>query len=115
MGNWFDDSKYGTMYDKQTAREVMTKALKEIYEEKDLSLIHNSYGYVYERFVKYGEAADQLLHGNYNIQYIGELIKTERENHTFEVTDDPTIEERYPGVVRDHWYNYDYAGRRIGA
>ena len=112
LGNWFDASIKGTMYDKLTAREVMTKALKAIYESKKISKIYNSYGYVYERFVGYEEAADMLMKGDYNIKHISELIKAEADNHTFELVDDPTIEERYPNVERDHSYNYDCFGRR---
>lgn len=108
MGDWFDSSIKGTMYDKQTGIKRVMNAITDIYKGEMISKVFNSYGYVYERLYTYYQAAEELIGRNYSIKHIDEVIKTEEKNPSFEVVSDPTIEERYPGVARDHKYNYSF-------
>lgn len=106
------EGKPGPMYPEREAVNVVEKALRKIYEEKQISEIHDSYGYIYELFIGYKDAAKRLLNGNYNRKRVCNLIATERQNHSFWCVDDPEIEVKYPGCVRDHSWNYDFLGRR---
>lgn len=108
LGNWFDDSKYGTMLDRASAIKRVKNAIADIYKGELISKIQTSYGYTFERLYTYSDAAEHLIGRNYNIEHISEVIRVEAENPSFEVVSDPTIEERYPGVARDHKYNYSF-------
>lgn len=107
------EGELGPMYTEREAVNILSKALKREYGGKQISVIHNSYGYVYERFISYEDAAKQLLKHNYNRKRVQQLIAKERLNHSFWIHNDPEIEKKYPGYHRDHSYNYDFMGRRI--
>lgn len=108
LGNWFDDSKYGTMYDKATAIQKVKNGLKDIYKGEMISKIYSSYGFTYEKFFSYHDAAEELLKRDYNIERVTKLIRDEADNPSFEIVSDPSIEERYPKIQRDHTYNYHF-------
>ena len=103
----------GTMYLKRDAIEVVAESLKEIYGNKPISEIHDSYGFVYERFMSYPQAAERILDHNWNRKHVEEILKAEKYTHHFWAVDDPKIDEVYPNCVRDSKFNYDFAGRRI--
>ena len=108
------EGKPGAVYPKRDAINILAKALKGIYEGKQISEILHLYGdFYYERFIGYNDAAERLLNGSYNRQYVNALIRNERREHTFWIHDDPAIEEKYPGYKKDHFYNYDPHGRRL--
>lgn len=122
LGKWESDLIYfagyfnddlGPMYPKNEAINVMKNALKKIYKEKQISEIHDSYGYVYERFISYENAAIRLLDGDYNRKSVMAKIAKEKKNHTFWDVDDPEIANKYPDCTRDNEWNYDPWGRRI--
>ena len=103
----------GTMYIKRDAIAKVKEALEKIYNSEPISFIYSTLGYAYERFIGYKDAAEKLLNGNWNRQFVEELIKKEAEKHTFFIREDTAIDELYPDCQRDHAWNYDFMGRRI--
>lgn len=117
LGNWFDDSIYGTMYDKRTARERIAEKLLEIFpkereygtllfvrkNEPDKWCIASAY--CWEK--GYGECAEMLINGDYHVDNISDLtqnIKARTENIVFlnNRENRKKIVEMYPEV-----YGYD--------
>lgn len=88
LGNWFDNSKYGTMLDKRTARERIVKKLLEVFpkEKKYQGLLLvkdngvDSWTSRYCCYSKsYEDCADELINRDYHINKINELIENFEE------------------------------------
>ncbi len=116
MGNWFDDSKYGTMYDSKTARTKVLQSLKALYpKESDWSTLlfvklgnggQWSADYCYEK--NYHDVAEMLIDGDYHVKSISSLIKnlkTKTANKVFPCNREnkEKIKQLYPNI-----YGYDY-------
>ena len=117
MGNWFDDSIYGTMYDKRTARERIAEKLLEIFpKEREYGTLLfvrknepdkwcTASAYCWEK--GYGECAEMLINDDYHVDNISDLtqnIKARTENIVFlnNRENRKKIVEMYPEV-----YGYD--------
>lgn len=84
MGNWFDDSRYGTMFDKKSARKKVVEKLLEIYpKEKEyqglLYVKRNepekwciAEAYCWAK--SYNDCADMLIDRDYHVEKIHELL-----------------------------------------
>ena len=117
MGNWFDDSTYGTMYDKRTAREKVVAALQKAYPPKEkyskLLVIRlgnkedlYSADYCYER--NYSDTADYLINNDLHrkhIDYLCKFIRKETKDIVFPSNrgNKVMIKKKYPEI-----YGYDY-------
>ena len=106
------EGKPGAVYPENDAIKIVVDALKRIYNNERISEIRDGYGYYYERLITYRNAAERLLNGSYNRQYVAALIRNEEKEHSFFIHKSPEIEEKYPGYTKDHIYNYDHLGRR---
>lgn len=85
MGNWFDESIKGTMYDSMTARNLVSQKLRELFPiEKDYqNLIYvepkpkdnNTWRVNDVCYIKtYGDCAEALIKRDYHIKAITELL-----------------------------------------
>lgn len=84
MGNWFDDSTHGTMYDQRTAREMVISVLKDaIPKEKDYSqLLYIVLGDRTQKWwsdvcheATYSEVADWLINRDYHRTHVDDLCE----------------------------------------
>ena len=78
MGNWFDESIKGTMYDTLTARNLVADKLTQIVPtERDYQgVIYVEFGSssVYGHYLNYGTCAEKLIARDYHIKAISNLI-----------------------------------------
>ncbi len=118
MGNWFDDSKYGTMLDTLTARNRVIDSLLEAFpREKDYQKLLivkpktntdiYSHDYCYEK--SYSDCAEMLIDRDYHIANISDLtqnIKARTENLVFlnNRENKEKIMEMYPEIYGYDWY-----------
>lgn len=117
MGNWFNDSKYGTMMDSMTARNKVAEKLAELFpKEKDYQKLlivkekknpasYEAPSYCWEK--TYGDCAEMLIDRDYhikNITYLIDNIKEKTENLIFVANREnrKKIMEMYPDI-----YGYD--------
>lgn len=109
MGNWFDRTKYGTMYDKRTARSLVAKLLQTIYPSKDKLLFielgdRNSKWYTdYCYELSYSDVADKLLSGNLHrnyVDYLCKYIRKETKGKVYECNrgNKLMIKKTYPNI-----------------
>lgn len=104
MGNWYDSSNIGTMYDRRTARNVVINALEEIYpkvNDNDELLYVKQNGCAYLEKKSYGKAAEALLGNDLHRDKVLDIIKTEREEHHFYQDTEKNralIERLYPNI-----------------
>lgn len=116
MGNWFDESIKGTMYDTLTAKNLVTKKLLEVLprdnEYRDLIYVipktEDSWSVCHRGgYVSYYECAEKLIGRDYHITVIDELIEKLAEKIKDIVFLNTTenyfkVYEKYPGI-----YMYD--------
>ena len=117
MGNWFDDSKYGTMMDSMTARNKVAEKLTELFpKEKDYQKLlvvkvkknpatYEAPSYCWE--MTYGNCAEMLIDRDYHVKNISDLIeniKDKTENLIFVANHEnrKKVMEMYPDI-----YGYD--------
>ena len=116
LGNWFDDTSYGTMYDKRTAREkVVAKLIKKfpqkekwdklLYVKKKTGSEFYNCDCCYER--TYSDVADILINRNYHkkdVDYLCKFINEETEGIVFSnsIENKHLIKQKYPNI-----YDYD--------
>ena len=118
LGNWYDSSIKGTMYDKMTARNLVTEKLLEVFpkekeygellylkkNEPDKWCIATAFCWK----TSYGKCAEMLIDRDYHIKSIDELINN-IEERTKDIVflcnkeNKEKIIELYPEV-----YGYDY-------
>jgi hypothetical protein len=107
MGNWFDKSNVGAMYDRRTARLLAEKALDEIYpkENKYDKLLYVDNG---KRFYSlyYSQAAEVLLGSELHRDKVRAIIEAEHQQNTFMTynlrfrkANIEKIKEKYPDIV----------------
>ena len=120
MGNWFDDSKYGMMYDKGTAEKLVTNALETIFPLDEFGYGKLYYVYINEentwcpcQFMtkKYWEVAKILMGNDFhreNINRICENIKELTEGIVYKKNTENRnlIMEKYPDIY--YYYDSDY-------
>lgn len=117
MGNWFDNSTHGTMYDQRTARQMVIEALhKEIPKEKEYSkLLYVKLGDRTQKWwsdvcseATYADVADWLINRDLHRKHVDELCKhigKEIEGKVFASNKEnkKLITETYPDI-----YGYDW-------
>lgn len=108
VGNYFDPNNIGTMYDIQTARQLVTDALAQIYHaEQDASLLYikKSGCLVLDR-ISYEKAAEILLGGELHRNKVAELIEAEEKKHSFypyTIETTKSIIATNPGIIDNTW------------
>jgi len=105
MGSYFVGNP-GTMYVKRDAFSVVEKALREIYEDACLCLMHKGYGFTHQEKVGYKKAAEILVGKNFSRKYVSEVVEKEREHHSFWRTDDPALAIQFPGYLKDYSFSF---------
>jgi len=107
-GSIFDTDYIGTMYSPTEAKGKVIKLLKEIYGDRNyITQVTESYGAIYERHYKLGNAAELLLNGNYNRNFVNKLINKENEKHSF-FSSEKEAREAYRDKDDKYIHNYNY-------
>lgn len=108
LGNWYDSSKIGAMYDKRTARNVIVKALEEIYPKENdrswLLYVDESSFYKTLRKYSYGEAAEILLGKELHRDKVLEIANKEKTEHHFYLNTKENrdyINQKYSEIIDD--------------
>lgn len=109
-GSVFDSTNIGNMYSVTEANKKVTKVLKEIFGDRYyITFVSKSGGYYYERHYKLYQAAELLLNGNYNRNFVNELIKQEKVKPSYYISEkearETYIEYKEKYIVS---YNYPY-------
>lgn len=109
VGNYFDTTNIGTMYDIQTARQLVVDALTEIYPKTEQ---HASLLYVKKSSCKileklsYEKAAEILLGRELHRNKVAELVETEKQEnhfHLYTKENKKSIIAANPGIIDNTW------------
>ncbi len=106
-GAWYDESKVGGAYSKRVACELVESALKEIYPGRNsLSRIKWTYwGDMKESKYSLRGAADLLIGGNRDRDYVEAVIKNEKNNPSFYTGRESIIRDFGKDVSWDYGYS----------
>jgi hypothetical protein len=108
-GAWFDESHRGPNYSENEATKLVREMIESVYVErhnwKPLSYLKRTKHADYEQKVNYRQAAEVLLNGNYNRQFVHELIRKEKEQKTF-YDNFEALRVDYPDAIKDTDYRY---------
>jgi hypothetical protein len=103
-GAWFDENQHGDAYSKYIARDIVEKALHEIYPEaKYLSHIREDYGLAIQTRYSFSGAAELLMGRNYDRTHIQEAIIKEKTTKTF-YTSNEEIKKDFKNIRWDYGY-----------
>lgn len=110
LGNWYDTSNVGAMYDKRTARNIIVKTLEEIYKKGTdrsyLLYVDESSCCKVLRKLAYGEAADVLLGKELHRDNVLEIANREKTEHHFYLNTKENrdmINQMYPEIIDNTW------------
>ncbi len=109
VGNYYDATKIGTMYDIRTARQLVADALMKIYPqaERNASLLYvKKSGCKILLKLSYEEAAEILLGGELHRSKVLELIESEKQKNHFHLytrENKKSIIAANPGIIDNTW------------
>ena len=108
LGNWYDKTTTGTMFDKRTARMMVQAELQKLYpkENKYSKLLFVSGNYCYQK--SYEDVAKELIKNELHKNMVHDLIshlKERTQNSIFVSSNENRnkVKKLYPGI-----YGYDY-------
>ena len=105
-GACFEESNVGPNYSRRIAIKIVIEALQKIYESKySLSHINQTEYGDFEKKMRYADAAEFLLKGNYNRSFVHEITNREKERRTF-YDSHAEIRKAFPNAVMDYAFRY---------